>query len=105
MGSLNLRGRIVTAVDLRTRMGLPKRAAETGEMSIVIENHGEFYSLIVDTVGDVMKMSSETYERNPATLDPLWRSFSAGVHLLSEGLMIVLDVDTLLDSGEKPVGA
>lgn len=104
-GSLNLRGRIVTAVDLRIRMGLPGRSEETGEMSIVIENHGELYSLIVDSVGDVMKMSLETFERNPATLDTLWRTFSAGVHRLSEGLLVVLDVDTLLDSGEMPKAA
>ena len=100
-GSLNLRGRIVTAIDLRTRMGLPGRSEEEDEMSIVVEHHGELYSLMVDSVGEVLKMSSTNFERNPATLDPIWRRFSEGVYRLVEGLLVVLDVDTLLDFGNQ----
>ncbi len=98
-GSLNLRGRIVTAIDLRTRLGLTLHADDKNEMSIVVEHHGELYSLMIDTVGEVLKMSASNFERNPATLDPVWRGFSEGVYRLTEGLLVVLDVDTLLDFG------
>ncbi len=100
-GSLSLRGRIVTAIDLRTRMGLPARPEDQDEMSIVVEHHGELYSLLVDSVGEVLKMAATNFERNPATLDPIWRGFSEGVYLLIEGLLVVLDVDTLLDFGKQ----
>ncbi len=100
-GSLNLRGRIVTAIDLRTRLGLTLHADDKNEMSIVVEHHGELYSLMIDTVGEVLKMSASNFERNPATLDPVWRSFSEGVYRLTEGLLVVLDVDTLLDFGKQ----
>ena len=100
-GSLNLRGRIVTAIDLRTRLGLTLRADDKNEMSIVVEHHGELYSLMIDAVGEVLKMSASNFERNPATLDPVWRGFSEGVYRLTEGLLVVLDVDTLLDFGKQ----
>ena len=100
-GSLNLRGRIVTAIDLRTRLGLTLHADDKNEMSIVVEHHGELYSLMIDSVGEVLKMSASNFERNPATLDPVWRSFSEGVYRLTEGLLVVLDVDTLLDFGKQ----
>ena len=100
-GSLNLRGRIVTAIDLRTRLGLTLHADIKNEMSIVVEHHGELYSLMIDAVGEVLKMSASNFERNPATLDPVWRGFSEGVYRLTEGLLVVLDVDTLLDFGKQ----
>ncbi len=100
-GSLNLRGRIVTAIDLRTRLGLTLHADDKNEMSIVVEHHGELYSLMIDAVGEVLNMSASNFERNPATLDPVWRGFSEGVYRLTEGLLVVLDVDTLLDFGKQ----
>ena len=100
-GSLNLRGRIVTAIGPRTRLGLTLHADEKNEMSIVVEHHGELYSLMIDAVGEVLKMSASKFERNPATLDPIWRGFSEGVYRLTEGLLVVLDVDTLLDFGKQ----
>ena len=98
-GSLNLRGRVVTAVELRTRMGLPPRDDDSEGMSIVVEHNGELYSLIVDSVGEVLKTSPETFERNPSTLNSLWRSFSEGVYRLEQGLLVVLDPDLLLNFG------
>lgn len=95
-GSLNLRGRIVTAIDLRIRMGLPEREEGAHTMSIVVEHQNELYSLIVDDVGEVLKVSEKNFERSPATLDPLWRTYSEGVYRLEEGLLVVLDVSTLL---------
>jgi len=96
-GSLNLRGRVVTAIDVRIRLGLEPRAEGAESMSIVAETGGELYSLLVDSVGEVLPLSSVNYERNPATLDAKLRSFSAGIYRLDHGLLVVLDVKRLLD--------
>lgn len=95
-GSLNLRGRIVTAIDVRTRLGLPPRDSDGKNMSVVADYNGEFYSLIVDQVGEVMALVSSDYEKTPATLDERWREISDGVYRLKDKLMIVLDVRRLL---------
>ncbi len=100
-GSLNLRGRIVTAVDLRLRMGLAARPEDDKGMSVVVEHKGELYSLVVDSVGEVLKVPEDSFEANPATLDEVWRRFSEGVYRLKEGLLVVLDGDSLLDYGAK----
>lgn len=104
-GSLNLRGRIVTAIDLRVRMGLPARDTEDKGMSVVVEHQNELFSLMVDGVGEVLKMSDKSFERNPPTLDSLWRSYSEGVYRLEEGLLVVLDVGNLLDFGASKEAA
>jgi len=96
-GSLNLRGRIVTAIDLRRRLGLPEPEAGAKAMSVVVETMGEFYSLLVDQVGEVLAFGGEGREANPSTLDPRWRAVSLGVYRLQGKLMVVLDVDRLLD--------
>lgn len=95
-GSLNLRGRIVTAIDVRIRLGVPPREVGEKSMSVVAEHGGEFYSLIVDQVGEVMALSSNDYEKTPATLDARWREVSDGVYRLQDRLLIVLDVNKLL---------
>ena len=100
-GLLNLRGRIVTAIDLRARLGLEPRGPEQGEgMSVVVDHAGELYSLIVDSVGEVLRLPADDFERNPATLDPLWRKYSEGVYRLKEGLLVVLNGEILLDYGK-----
>ncbi len=96
-GSLNLRGRIVTAVDVRKRLGLVPRPKSDRDMSIVVDHGGELYSLMVDSVGEVLSVPAATYERNPATLDPIWKSVSTGIYRLQGKLLVVLDVNRLLD--------
>jgi len=96
LGSLNLRGRIVTAIDVRVRLGLPPRPAEISSMSIVVNHDGELYSLVVDKVGEVMSLSMADYEKNPTTLDAQWREVSDGVYRLKEYLLVILDVTRLL---------
>ncbi|PZQ46899.1 MAG: chemotaxis protein CheW [Micavibrio aeruginosavorus] len=102
-GSLNLRGRIVTAIDVRACLGLPPRIKEgnTQEMSVVVENQGELYSLMIDRVGDVMSLSQRDYENNPSTLDPQWRSVCQGIYRLKGKLLVVLDVPRLLEGLES----
>jgi purine-binding chemotaxis protein CheW len=98
-GSLNLRGRIVTAIDLRRRLGLAPAEKGSRPMSVVVEANGEFYSLLVDQVGEVLALEDDAREANPPTLDPRWRSVSLGVHRLQGQLMVVLDVERVLDLG------
>ena len=78
-GLINLRGRIVTVIDMRTRLSLG--ASETTEQKkcVTVESEGEFYTLLVDSVGDVVSLSEERREPNPATLDPLWCELADGV--------------------------
>ncbi|MBL4693054.1 MAG: chemotaxis protein CheW [Magnetovibrio sp.] len=136
-GSINLRGRIVTVIDVRVRLGLERReinkaveqakiaAAEAVKaggkedpeaerelvdqveavqakvrshmMGVTVEQHNELYTLLVDSVGDVISLNKKNYEGNPGTLDPLWRDFASGVYRLDSDLMVVLDVERLLD--------
>lgn len=99
MGSLNLRGRVVTAIDMRARLGLSPRSDTDESMSIVAEHEHELYSLVVDTVGEVLALSTETFEKNPPTLDPKFRTVSDGIYRLDDKLLVVLDVNRLLDYG------
>ena len=104
-GLLNLRGRIVTAIDLRRRLGFPPRADGGTPVAVGIEERGEIYGLIVDRVGDVLRLKPSSYEANPVNLDPRWTKICAGVHRLDHGLMVVLDVDKVLDVGKLGVAA
>ncbi len=105
VGLLNLRGRIVTAIDLRRRLGLGPRSDDGMPIAIGIEERGELYGLIVDRVGDVLTLERTTYEPNPVNLDQRWGSVCAGVHRLEHELMIVLDVDKVLDLGRQGAAA
>jgi purine-binding chemotaxis protein CheW len=96
-GVLNLRGRVITAIDLRCRLGMEPLEGDEHPMSIVVENAGELYSLVVDSVGEVIPLSKDTYKDTPATVNPRWRSFCKGVYGLRGELLIALDIDELLD--------
>ena len=97
-GSINLRGRIVTVIDVRVRLGMEKRDdAEDKGMAVTVEHQHELYTLLVDRVGDVIGIGKESFERNPGTLGANWREFANGIYRLEKGLMVVLDVDRLLD--------
>ncbi len=95
-GSLNLRGRIVTTIDLRRRLGLPAAIPGTAGMSVVAEQGGELYALLVDQVSEVMRLPDSAFEPNPSTLPRSWTAFSVGIYRLEERLMVVLDVARLL---------
>ena len=104
-GVLNLRGRIVTAVDMRRRLGLPPRGDERPSMAVGIELRGESYGLLIDTVGEVMKLGEPTLEPNPVNLDTRLARVSAGVHRLDGQLMVILDVDSVLNASAEPLAA
>lgn len=100
-GSLNLRGRIVTAIDVRLRLGLEPRGGEKPPMSVVVEHDNELYSLLVDTVGEVLSLNVKDYQRNPPTLNPRLRDFSDGIYRLNGSLLVVLSVASLLNFGGR----
>jgi len=100
-GSLNLRGRIVTAIDLRRRLGLPPLPADQKPMSVVAEQGGELYALVVDQVSEVLRLDAAAFERNPPTLGASWAAFSAGIYRLDGRLLVVLDVPRLLALAEE----
>ena len=97
-GSLNLRGRIVTAIDLRQRLRLPAAPADQPRMSVVAEPG--VYALLVDQVAEVMSLKASSFERNPPTLPPPWAQFSSGIYRLDGALLVVLDVGKLLALNE-----
>jgi purine-binding chemotaxis protein CheW len=104
-GVLNLRGRIVTAIDMRRRLDLPPRGKGDPLMAVGIEMKGESYGLLIDTVGEVMKLGDATLEPNPVNLDPRLAQVSAGVQRLDGQLMVILDVDHLLTMSANAVAA
>ena len=95
-GVLNLRGRIVTVIDMRRRLGMPARS-EPGELAVGIERNGGSYGLLVDAVGEVLRISDSIRSANPVNLDSRLAGVSAGVYRLEGELLVVLDVDRILD--------
>src|SRR5947207_13006733 len=87
-GVLNLRGRIVTVVDMRRRLGLPPRTDDKPSLAVGIELRGESYGLLIDTVGEVMKLGEATHEPNPVNLDAKLARVSGGGHRLDGRLMV-----------------
>ncbi len=100
-GSLNLRGRIVTAIDLRRRLGVPPAPPGSPRMSVVTEQGGDLYALLVDQVSEVMTPPETSFERNPPTLPPAWAEFCAGIYRLPDRLMVVLDIGRILALAPK----
>ena len=96
-GVINLRGRIVTAIDLRRRLGVSGGGTCQAQMAVGIESGGESYGLVIDAVGEVLKLGAETAESVPVNLDERLKRVASGVHRLESGLLVILDVDRLLD--------
>jgi purine-binding chemotaxis protein CheW len=104
-GVLNLRGRIVTAIDMRRRLGLAPPGEVRKRMAIGIEYKGESYGLLIDAIGEVLNLPTAGREGNPVNLEPALARVSAGVHRLEDRLLVVLDVDRVLDVGQHAEAA
>jgi purine-binding chemotaxis protein CheW len=104
-GVLNLRGRIVTAVDMRARLGMPKREGEHQAMAVGVDLRGESYGLLIDSIGEVLKLADDSHEVNPVNLDPRMAKMAGGIHRLDGQLMVVLDIDRVLDIGSEALAA
>lgn len=107
VGLLNLRGRVVTALCLRRRLGMPAAVRDEAAgpndrgMAIGLEQGGETFALIVDGVGEVLKLGMDTRESAPINLDARWRDLTVCVHRLEGRLLVILDVDALLNFGAR----
>jgi purine-binding chemotaxis protein CheW len=95
-GSLNLRGRIVTAIDMRRRLGLDSDGDHSEMMNVVVEHKGELFSLLVDRVGEVLSLPLNKFEKVPPNLTESWRGLSAGVFKLDQELLVILDVESVI---------
>ena len=104
-GVLNLRGRIVTMIDMRRRLGLPPRTEVGPKMAVGVELGAESYGLMIDSVGEVLKLDEATREPNPVNLDARLAGVSGGVHRLDGQLMVILDVDRVLDMANGAMAA
>ena len=92
-GLINLRGQIVTAVDLRRRLGLPPDTSGARPMNVVVRSEDGAVSLLVDEIGDVVEVEEDSFESPPETLRGSVRSMILGVHKLKDRLLHVLDIE------------
>ena len=95
-GSLNMRGRIVTAIDMRVRLGHPPNESDK-RMNVVVEFKQELFSFLVDEVGEVMSLPLNKFEKVPPNLTDSWRDLSAGVFKLDTELLVILDVERVIE--------
>ena len=99
VGLLNLRGRVVTALSLRRRLGLDRQdPPET--MAVGFDRSGDAYALFVEGVGEVLRLRDEMREPVPVHLDPRWAALTTCVYRLEKELLIILDVEAVLGLGE-----
>jgi purine-binding chemotaxis protein CheW len=92
-GLINLRGQIVTAIDLRHRLELPARAADVLPMNVVVRSDDGAVSLLVDEIGDVVEIEEDIFEAPPETLKGVARELIQGVYKLKERLLLILDTE------------
>lgn len=92
-GLINLRGQIVTAIDLRRRLALPPRPDDQLPMNVVVRGDDGAVSLLVDGIGDVVDIEDDAYERPPETLSGTARELVTGVYKLRDRLLLILDTE------------
>jgi purine-binding chemotaxis protein CheW len=100
-GLINLRGQIVMAVDLRRRFGMEERPESQLPMNVVVRTDDGAVSFLVDEIGDVLEAEEESFERPPETLQGQARELVRGVYKLRDRLMLVLDTERAVTSGEE----
>ncbi len=103
-GLINLRGQIVMALDLRRRFGMEERPESQLPMNIVVRTNDGPVSFLVDEIGDVLEVGEENFEQPPETLQGRARELVQGVYKMQERLMLVLDTERTVASGEDAVG-
>jgi purine-binding chemotaxis protein CheW len=92
-GLINLRGQIVTAIDLRQRLELPLRESGALPMNVVIRGDDGAVSLLVDEIGDVVEVENEAFEKTPEILKGVAREVVTGIYKLKDCLLLILDTD------------
>ena len=96
-GLINLRGQIVPAIDMRRRLKMPSRPAELSPMNIVVKGSDGAVSLLVDEIGDVIRVDALTFELPPTNLNPVAKQITRGVYKLKHQLLLVLDAERTVD--------
>jgi purine-binding chemotaxis protein CheW len=96
-GLINLRGQIVTAIDLRRRLDMPELPAERSSMCVVVHTADSLVSLLVDEIGDVLEIDEAAFEPPPRTVPEQTRSLLRGVYKLQEHLLLVLDTERVVN--------
>jgi len=99
-GLINLRGQIVTAIDLRRRLGVRDRSDGGLPMNVVVRTSDGAVSLLVDEIGDVVEVQEQDFEQAPDTLDGTSRELVRGVYKLKNELLLVLDTGKAVNTGE-----
>ena len=97
-GLINLRGQVVTAIELRERLGRPPRPEGTDAVVIVVRLHGEAVSLLVDSIADVVDVDATDFEAPPDTLEGQARDLIRGAYKLDGQLLLALDVNRAVGS-------
>jgi purine-binding chemotaxis protein CheW len=92
-GLINLRGQIVTALDLRTRLGMEPLEEGRQPMNVVIRSDDGAVSLLVDQIGDVIEVNDDCFEVPPDTLSGKAREFIRGAYKLADRLLLLLDCE------------
>ena len=100
-GLINLRGQIVTAIDLRRRLELPPRPEDQMPMNVVIRSADGVISLLVDEIGDVLDVQQENFEQPPETVTGIARELIPGFYKLDDQLLLVLDTEKASLSSES----
>jgi purine-binding chemotaxis protein CheW len=98
-GLINLRGQIITTLELRTRLGLGARTPGAPAVNVVIRTAGEVVSLLVDEIGDVLEPTDQTFDALPETVPPSIRALVTSVCKLDGHLMLVLDTELAVQVG------
>ena len=98
VGVLNLRGRIVTLLDLRVPLGMAPTDKPEEAMQVVVEHEGELYSLIIDAVGDSLSLDAVELEAPPKTMDSHWRGLTQGIVKNDGQLLLILSLDRLVQA-------
>jgi purine-binding chemotaxis protein CheW len=99
-GLINLRGQIVTAIDLRRRLELTDRPADQPPVNVVVQTDDGAVSLLVDEIGDVVEVSEDLFERPPETLTGIGRELIRGAYKMKDRLLLLLDSEKTLDCGD-----
>src|SRR5262249_42367886 len=103
-GLINLRGQIVTAIDLRHRLQLSALSTDHYPMNVVVQDPEGATSLLVDRIGDVLEVEEEAYERPPENIQGAARELVSGAYKLEDRLLLVLDTEKLVTEGESCTG-
>lgn len=97
-GALNLRGRIVTAIDVRVMLNVERNLNDDQLMSIVLEHKNELFSLQIERIGDVLSLHESDIDPSPPTLEAKWRDIAAGIYKVEGRLIVILDIEKLFEA-------